>query len=150
MLNYELIRKEIGNPSFSLNNFHLWIQGRQFPASKDYWDGNWLNAIALFENENTSIKISGSFIHLQEIDNWLKELIILNKSLKGKAELKCRERNLYISLEIDAFGKICYILKLTPNHLNEKHEFELIIDQTFLNDLISSLEKILKEYDIRK
>ena len=29
-------------PSVAFAGFRLWVFGRQFPDSKDYWDGNWI------------------------------------------------------------------------------------------------------------
>ena len=32
----------LGEPDIKLAGLQIWVHGRQFPDSDDYWDGNWL------------------------------------------------------------------------------------------------------------
>jgi hypothetical protein len=38
--------ENLGEPDLRVAGLRVWIHGRQFPDSQDYWDGNWLNATA--------------------------------------------------------------------------------------------------------
>lgn len=47
MTNNEEIKleKEPRAPDFCIGGFKLWVYGREFPESHDYWDGNWINVV---------------------------------------------------------------------------------------------------------
>lgn len=136
-------------PALTCGILQVWIISRQFPDSKDYWDGNWLNIIAQCSDEGATVIIRGSFIHLRDIATWRSHLIKMNKSLKGSAELAPLEPNLYLKLECNNLGHIAVDCQITPDHMTQRHSFEFGSDQTFLKHYIKQCDDILKQYPIR-
>ena len=136
-------------PNLTCGVLKLWINSRQFSDSLDYWDGNWLNAVAHCASEGASVTIGGSFIHLGEIAIFQNELINLDKTLKGKAKLPTIEPNLSLLLECDNMGHVHGECTITPDHMTQNHSFEFEIDQSYLKHFIKQCGEILSEYPIK-
>lgn len=136
-------------PSLSWGILKIWILNRNFPDSSDYWDGNWLNVVAECSDLGASVIITGPIIHLREIEAFRTQLIDLDKTLKGTAELPTLEPNLQLKLTCDKLGHIAAECHITPDHMSQSHSFEFVIDQTFLKSLIHQCNRILDVYPIR-
>jgi hypothetical protein len=64
---------KLGAPNLELEGLQIWVHGRQFPDSNDYWDGNWLRVTAhCGRNSATSLRPVRSFISQNSIDGWSK------------------------------------------------------------------------------
>ena len=141
--------EDLGRPNIHFSGLKMWISGRQFPNSSDYWDGNWLNATACCESMASLVWTQGSIIHLSEIDKWLNALKELNRTVHGEAELPCIETELRAKVVLDELGNGCLTVNITPNNLEESHRFTFEVDQSFLPGVIRSLESVLDRYPIR-
>lgn len=141
--------EKLGKPDLEVSGLEIWIHGRQFPDSKDYWDANWLNVTAHCGSNNASVWTTGNFIHLSEIAHLIKGVESLYKELKGKAELPCVEPELSLTLEAKSAGQIEMVVNITPDHLHQTHRFIFDIDQTYLSKLISDCRGILRKYPIQ-
>ena len=75
-------------PSVSLAGFRLWVCGRQFPDSTDYWDGNWVVVRAECESLASRTEARGPFIHLSELETWREELKTLYRRMPGDDALE--------------------------------------------------------------
>ena len=95
------------------------------------------------------IEVSGSFIHLSEIADWVDQCERLKTTLAGDANLECMEPELSVSLSAESLGHVAMQVKITPNHMTQKHVFDFEIDQTYLNKLIQECRKLLAEYPLK-
>ena len=128
----------------------VWILGRQFEDAQDYWDGNWLAVEALCQSGRSRVAAKGPILHLSELSAFRDSLRILDKTLKGEAELNCVEPNLHIKLASSGSrGHIESRIELTPDHMLERHEFRETFDQTYLAELLRDLDHVLRKYPIR-
>ncbi|HYD06856.1 MAG TPA: hypothetical protein VEC60_14075 [Reyranella sp.] len=141
--------ERLGAPHLKLEGLQIWVHGRQFPDAHDYWDGNWLRATAHCGGSGASVFVSGSFIHLGELDRWRIEAQTLQKDLSGEAKLACIEPELSVDLKSTSLGHIVMEVQITPNNLTQRHWFQFEIDQTYLTPLIDQCQSILGEYPIR-
>lgn len=139
----------LGPPDFKLEDLSLWIIGRQFPHANDYWDGNWLDVIACCKTDSAVVYAGGSILHLSELERWMEQCKQMDALLSGEAHLDCMEPNLNVKLSMKKRGKCALWIRITPDHLFQKHEFINEIDQTYLPPLIQSLEAILFAYPLK-
>lgn len=136
-------------PDLVIEKLKIWIHGRQFPDASDYWDANWLNVTARYDSAASFVETSGHIIHLSEIATFLEGS---EKALQGLVqiiELPTIEPNIGLKLERDNLGHIKGMLEITPDHMSEKHEYALDMDQSYLPGVISQCKMILTEYPIK-
>jgi hypothetical protein len=107
----------LGAPDLKLEGLQIWVQGRQFPDSHDYWDGNWLRVVAHCGGNGASVFATGSIIHLSELNRWLVETEELLKNLNGEAKLACMEPALSVTLKSGSLGHITMEVSITPDHM---------------------------------
>lgn len=139
---------KLGDPDLKINQFKLWIHGRQFPNSNDFWDGNWLNISAYCGESGANVYVNGPLVHLSEIEEWLKLCQDLNQKLDGTATLKFTEPNLIFKIELEK-GSGTFSIYITPDLINQDHWFHFDIDQSYLSSIISDSKIILKRYPLR-
>jgi hypothetical protein len=139
----------LGTPDVKLAGLQIWIHGREFPKSRDYWDGNWLRVTAHCGADGASVVTSGSIIHLDELQRWLTESEKMHRTLRGEASLECIEPELNVRLRAMSLGRIAMEVEITPNNITQQHSFEFEIDQSYLAPLIEQCRSILEAYPIR-
>ena len=76
------------SPDFQIGRLKIWITGRQFSDSSDFWDGNWLNIIANCSDQGAAVSIQGAFIRIDEIEILRNGAQIMNGACEGKAALQ--------------------------------------------------------------
>jgi len=81
----------LGPPTLEIDQLRIWIRGREFPSSLDFWDGNWLDITAHCSAGGADVWVSGPFLHLSELQSWFESTYQLNETLAGEAVLKCIE-----------------------------------------------------------
>jgi hypothetical protein len=149
MSNHERAQEGLGEPQISFSGFQVWIHERQFEDLQDYWDGNWLRVTVHVGGAGADVWAQGSILHLGELEDWLRQLELMSKTMSGKAELAPMEPNLYARFEIDKLGHISTQIYITPDHMSQHHEFQEEIDQSYLPGLIRQLRTVLQDYPIR-
>ena len=132
------------------SNISITVHKREFPESKDFWDGNWLHVTIIYKDDHTTVKVHGPYLHLTELSKFLKDCERLDKTLHGNAVLDPMEPNLKIELKAKKRGNIQMMTSITPNVLTQKHEILDEIDQSYLPDFITNLRQVLDEYPIQK
>jgi hypothetical protein len=137
------------DPDIRLDEFSLWIFGRQFPASEDYWDGNWLNVKAEVRASDATVRASGAILHLGELADFAKELERLDQTVAGSARLNCIEPNLKIVIEGNRLGHLKATIDITPDHMYQRHTFISEFDQTFLKPLLAQVRGVLSRYPLK-
>jgi hypothetical protein len=139
----------LGAPDIQIAGLRIWVHGRQFEDSMDYWDGNWLRVTAYCIYPDAIVRVHGSIIHLGEIAGLKRDCAQLHESLKGVAKLDCIEPNLSAKLEMHWNGGIGVQINITPDHLAQTHSFEDALDQTYLPGIIRQCDEVLSRLPIR-
>jgi hypothetical protein len=142
--------ENLGQPDLAFLGLRLWISARQFPDSKDYWDGNWVVVTACCTAPLSRVFAQGTFLHLPELAMWRDEIVKLHKKAEGTAELKCMEPNLEALVKLNSLGTGTVTICLTPDHMTQKHQVEFEVDQSYLPRVIEQIDSILEKFPIRK
>jgi hypothetical protein len=140
----------LGPPAIKIAGLSIWIHGRQFPEAKDYWDGNWLNVSVCCEALGATVWTAGPILMTSDINTWREQCEKLLDRMDGEASLQPLEPNLEVNLRsTDRHGHVLMRVEITPNHMEQEHRFDFSIDQSFVTELISQCDGILKEFPIR-
>jgi hypothetical protein len=136
-------------PDLKLAGLSLWVWGREFPASDNYWDGNWLNIDARVEANAAVVKTSGACLRTDEITAFVQQLEQLYENVQGAATLACLEPNLSAKITCSKRGEIEVVVDITPDHMTQKHQFIFSIDQSYLPETISGCRQILERFPVK-
>jgi hypothetical protein len=141
---------KLGPPSLKIEGFALWVHGRQFPESQDFYDGNWLSVTGHCGASGASVWVQGAILMVTDLQRWADQCEILYQSLKGEAVLHSYEPHLKVTINnADAFGHLRMQVEITPDHMNQKHTFDFELDQSYLPQLIRNCREIIAAYPIR-
>ena len=138
--------ESLGPPDMSLAGLRVWIHGREFPKTKDYWDGDWLTVTAHCGGEGADVWVGGAILHSPDLARWLGELEEMSRTLRGGARLASLEPELHVELEMGALGHVTVRVEITPNHLTQRHEFTFELDQTYLEPLLEDCRRAVRRY----
>jgi hypothetical protein len=139
-----------GDPDLELEGLSIWALARQFPNSKDFWDGNSIVAFAHVEAPGARIDAHGSWLRADEVERLLEGLDKLNRELNGAAELACIEPTLKVKLTCSSVGHIEVAVEITPDHMTQRHRFVFSSDQTYLQSAIKGCQTILEKYPVKR
>jgi hypothetical protein len=117
-------------PDLQLDKLKIWISGKQLEEN-DVAE-KWFNIIALCESLSSKVLIQGSILCLSDIKSWIKESTSIYENLKGDANLSCIEDNLNIMLKMQSLGNISMEVSITPDPVQEYHNYIFSIDQSYL------------------
>lgn len=125
------------------------VNDREFPSSNDYWDGNWLKAHIEIEIPGFKASFPAS-LRNEDFASFLTGVIGIDDHLSGFAELKTMEDAIHLRGEINKSGKISWTGNVVyPMGFGACLTFTFENDQTYLSDLRSRLEEIIKEFPVR-
>jgi len=141
--------ENLGEPDLAIAGLRIWVHGRQFPDSEDYWDGNWLNVSVCCSALGAEVWTNGSILHMSEVAGWLSSCIQVNKTLSGQANLETMESEIHMKLSADSLGHLGMEVQITPNISEQEHTFRFDIDQSFLSALIAGLKRVVELYPIK-
>jgi hypothetical protein len=141
--------KHPGAADIKLAGLSIWIHGHQYPDATDYSDGNWLRVTARCSATGSEVEVSGAFLHLPEIIEWMKASERLHETLTGSANLECIEPELGVKLEAKPGGQIQMPVNITPNNLTQQHSVKFEIDQSYLSSLTSECRKIIQKFPVK-
>jgi len=136
-------------PNIKIYGLEIWIIGNQFPESDDYWDGNWLTVSAKCSGIGSEVFVKKTYIHLSEINALIERLENLYSELKGEIDFEFMEPELSLAISSDILGHLSLKIGITPDHLNQMHEYNFEMDQSYIPKIIDDLKNILKEYPIK-
>ncbi len=140
--------RELHKPDLCIGSFKLWVHGREFPESDDYWDGNWLDVAVTCTGKSSVAHAEGSILHLSELQEWLDECKQIYTSLSGEAHLNCMEPNIDVKIRMKNRGCCELLVSLAHDPLYETHSFVFDLDQSYLPPLIQNLETLLHSYPL--
>ena len=142
--------EHLGPPALKCEGFQLWVHGREFPDSQDFFDGNWLRATAHCGAAGASVWVSGSILMVTDLVRWAAECEKLYGQLTGEATLKSYAPELNVVIKPkDQLGHLTVRVAITPDHMNQKHTFDFDIDQTALPELIRQCKAIVSQHPVR-
>ncbi len=139
----------LGAADLQIVGLRIWVHGRQFPDSTDYWDGNWLRITAYCMVGESRVRVHGSVVHLSEIAGLLRGCESLSETLAGRTGLDSMEQNLKLELIAKKLGRVAVDIQITPEPMRESHRFRDEIDQTNLPAIIAACARILEKYPLR-
>lgn len=149
-MNERLTPADLGEPDLKIGGFQLWVYGRQFPESQDYYDGNWLRVTAHCGESGASVWAQGAILMVTDIDALGNQCAAMLEGTSTSSTLEPIEPELKISLKIaDRLGHIRTQVEITPNNLTQSHWFEFEIDQSYLPGIIQNCAAIVQKYPIR-
>lgn len=136
-------------PDLCIGGFELWLYGRQFPETDDYWDGNWVDVQARCTANSAIVQAGGPILHLSELHKLMIECKQIYASLSGEAHLACMEPNLDLKIKMENTGHCELFVSITPDNLYQAHSFIFDLDQSYLPSFIQNLETILHFYPLK-
>jgi hypothetical protein len=143
-------RESYGEPDLKIAGFQLWIHGREFPNSGDYYDGNWLRVTAHCGAQGADVWTNGSLLMSTDIYGFGADCEKLLNHEGDNAVLNPIEPGLKVSLgRSDSLGHFLAVINITPDHMTQEHRFEFEIDQTFVSNLIGQCQRIVKTFPVR-
>ena len=140
---------EEGEPDLKLDGFSLWVLGREFPANDDYWDGNWLRVKARMRAKGAAVEVEGPILRIPDLIELRDQLLKLQETLQGTAELSPLEPELHVLMTGQGLGHIAVRVSITPDQMTQTHAFEVETDQSYLPPFVDSLDRLLSDYTVR-
>jgi hypothetical protein len=141
--------ERLGKPDLRVAGLSVWVHGRAYEDSNDYWDGNWLRVTAVCRYPGAWTGTEGTILHLREVMSLLTSCEKVFETLQGDAVLDCMEPNLKVELKSTGLGHLAVEISITPDHMTQSHSYSDQFDQTFLPPIITSCRAILAKYPIR-
>jgi hypothetical protein len=136
-------------PDIVLAGFSLWIRGRAYPNSDDYWDGNWLDVGACVVAHGARVEAEGCFLTSTDIAHFLTQLEALYRDLSGTAVLENYEPNIRVTMVGDRLGHIKLTVHLTPDFTTQAHRFDFELDQTVLPLIMADCRRVMERFPIK-
>ncbi len=141
---------KLGEPDVRIAALSIWVHGRESPDATDYWDANWLRATAQCAEGGASVRVGGAILHLSELEGLREGCRRLHDTLEGRAELSCMEPYLAVTIAPeDSLGHLSVEVRITPDNLTQQHTFRVATDQSFLPEIVRSLEGLAERYPLR-
>jgi len=141
--------ERLGEANLRVAGLSLWVHGRAYEDSTDYWDGNWLRVTAFCRYPGAWTGAEGTILHLPEVMGLLRGCEKVFETLQGDAALDCMEPNLKVELKSTGSGHLAVRIAITPDHMTQAHSYTDELDQTFLPAIIAGCRAILAKYPIR-
>ncbi len=140
---------KFGAPDIEIGALRFWIHDRQFPEMDDFWDGNWVNATVHCSAKGAEVRIQGPFLHLPELKKWAEDCQQMYATLSGHAHLECMEPELDVKMEMAPTGHVKMTVNITPDNLDQNHQFDFSIDQSYLPSVVRGCNTVLEKFPIR-
>lgn len=121
---------------------------RRHPNTTDYWDINWIDSKINVEIPGYLVQFHAS-LRTDELSEFLQELKLMNRNLKGKAILSNLDRYIHFECKMNPLGKLNWSGKTCfPAGFGSVLTFEFKSDQSYLERLIKELNVILEVYPV--
>ena len=141
---------ELGAPDLEVAGLQLWVHGRQFPDSPDYYDGNWLRVTVHAGAAGASVWTSGAILMVPDLVRWADQCDVLSNGGSQDAELAPMEPELRVRIrQLDRLGHLTMQVLITPDNLTQEHSFEFEIDQSHLPGIAAQCRSIADAYPVR-
>lgn len=136
-------------PDLKLAGLSLWALSRAYPGCDDYWDGNWIDILAVVDAPGAQVEVRGPYVRSDELAAFQDQLTTLYRELKGAAELQCIEPAVGAKVTCGSLGAIEVTVDITPDHLRQSHHFVFAIDQTYLAATLAGCQHVLRLFPVK-
>ena len=124
------------------------VISRSHPTFNDYWDGNWVTSTIQIEIPGYKAHFNAD-LRTDELRDFVNELKIMDKKLKGKASLINLDGYLELEGELDKKGRVSWTVETCyPSGIGAVLKFDFCSDQSYLKGLIKEIESILSVYPV--
>ena len=145
------IVKKYGKPQICIMGLNIWILGREFPESKDYEEGNWLNVIVECEDSKTHACTSGPLLVITELEYWGKQccefLIQPNKEIT----LISDGFQFWVDIKMNSEENLTFDVHMYNEEDEDKEDikdFYFQISKLDIEFFIEQIKKVLIDYPI--
>ena len=135
-------------PDLTFCGLSVWVKGREFPDSSDYWDGNWLVIRAEMKASGALVECAGPLLTTGDLERFRDEVAEMVTALAGEAALEGLEPGIKLIVRMLSRGHVEGVVDITPDHLNQQHRFNVEADQSYLPALVSSCDAILGRFPV--
>jgi hypothetical protein len=104
---------------------------------------------APIRTSGASVWASGAILDTVSLERFRNGLETIYERLEGSAELGTDEPDLAVRVANAGHGGLTVTVQITPDHMNQEHEFRFDLDQTYLPRVIGALREALERYPIR-
>ncbi|MBL4677311.1 MAG: hypothetical protein JKY70_14065 [Mucilaginibacter sp.] len=133
---------------YQSESFKIDIEGKLYPNAADYWDGNYLKALILFEIPGFSGRFHTN-IRTFELGSFLSDLNNINTNLKGECVLSNVDETINVIGKINDLGSMTWHYTLIyPSGDGTIIKFRFTTSFSVINDLTKSIKSILSEWPI--
>jgi hypothetical protein len=124
------------------------LLGRSHPMATDYWDGNWVKTKVEVTAGGFRASVVGD-LRTEEIARFHEQLVQLQESLRGTAELVTLEQWLLVQATGDGQGHIGFrcVIRDSPGNGNTL-DCTLSTDQTFTQATIADLGAAVQAFSV--
>lgn len=122
---------------------------RAYPEAQDYWDGNWVVTRIQAEAHGFRADFTDQ-VHLGDVVRFYEDVLKLHATLSGEATLAMMEEYLIVTGRLDIRGGLLWSALLThPFRRDNRLQFVLAADQSYLPGLTQQVEGVLTEFGVR-
>jgi hypothetical protein len=124
------------------------ITGRSHPGSKDYWDGNWVNADIEIDAGSFRGRY-GAYLRAEELKEFRDAVARLYSFDSKEAKFETMEEQLSISIAGDSLGHFTAECEAVDQAgIGNRLIFSLEFDQTEIPEMLKGLDDIVREYPV--
>lgn len=121
---------------------------RNYPASRDYWDANWLASLIHLEIPGYTAHFEAD-LRTNELKEFADELRDMNENLKGTATLKNLDDYIHLTGTMNSLGKILWNLETRyPVGIGAQLSCAFESDQSYLRTLIDEIDTVLETFPV--
>lgn len=138
--------EDLGPPSLALGGLRLWVVGKAFPDSVEWYDGNWLQVRAECAAPGAAVTAAGPLLTPEDIARLLAGMEAMQRWEASSAEMSPLEPSLVVGLTGNSRGGLRIDVRLTPDHMTQGHRFFFDADLTYLATPIAQCREILERF----
>ena len=136
--------QDCDEPSLALGGLRVWVVGRAFPDSAEWWDRDLLKVRAECRAPGSAVTATGAILRSDEIADLLAGMEAMHKWESKSFDWNPREPNLSVKLE----GGLTVQVDITPDHMMQQHRFRFHLDLTYLLEPIGQCRQILRSFPV--
>src|SRR5262245_14182094 len=138
------------DPSLILGGLNIWVLGRVFPGSTDWWDHELLEIRAVCRAPGAVVTATGAILWASDIGYLLAGLEAMHRWEADNVEMAPLEPNLAVRIVRGARGELTIEVRITPDQFTQSHRFSFDADLTYLTEPIGQCREILRSFPVVK
>jgi hypothetical protein len=142
-------REHLEPPDVKLVGLRIWVHGLRQENSGDPSD-DWVVGTAHCRAEGADVWVSGTLFPVFSLQHWIAACENIQRNLAGEAVLDGVDPELFVKLKTaDRLGNLRMLVKITPDHMSQQHQFEFELDQSYLPNLIRECKAALTNLGLK-